>query len=156
MLLQDLVNSSGSPFIVQCESGGVSLQKRLQLLGVTAYIVDIGLSRTKYDLFETFRAAMRMPYREIANWDALDEALADLSWLRPNAINIVLAGAAAFSRRDQLSFRALLTLLNVAGEEWARPVTDGEWWDRNAIPFHVYIEREATECLPFAIPALLD
>ncbi|TNM62796.1 barstar family protein [Aliirhizobium smilacinae] len=155
MFLQDLVNSLGSPFLLQSESGRVSVERRLQLLGVTTYIVDISSSSTAHEMFEKFRVAMQMPYQEIPNWDALDEALADLSWLRLNSINIVIVGAPAFSRRDQRSFQALMTLLNSVGEEWARLVTDGEWWDRNAVPFHVYVEREASERLPFSIPALL-
>jgi hypothetical protein len=29
-----------------------------------------------------------------------------------------------------------------AGDEWARPISLGEWWDRPAVPFHVILHSE--------------
>lgn len=156
MLLQEFVNFVGSPFIVQFDSPVSRLHKHLQLLGVTPYVVDIGSAHNELDLFESFRAAMQMPYRELTNWDALDEALADLSWLKPNSINLILEGVGIFSRRDQQSFHALTSLLNAVGEEWAKPVTDGEWWDRPSVPFNVYVRRDVNQRFQFNFPKLPD
>jgi hypothetical protein len=156
MFLQELIKSVGAPFIVQFDSMATSLNKRLQMLGIIPCVVDIGLARNKADLFEIFRVAMQMPYQQITNWDALEETLADLSWLQPTSIDIILSGAEIFSTRDPQAFHELISLLEAVGKEWAKPVTDEDWWDRNAIPFHVYVPKAPNKRSRFTFPDLPD
>ncbi len=91
---------------------------------------------------------------QITNWDALEETLADLSWVPHTSINIVLEGTENFYRRDQQSFRKLLNLLEIVGTSWAEPVSEGEWWDRGAVPFRVYVDAGRSKSFPFSFPTV--
>ncbi|MBO0145472.1 barstar family protein [Agrobacterium sp. Ap1] len=152
MLLHDLITKIGSPFILRYEDTSLNMSRRFKLLGITPFVISLIAAKDKLALFERLRIAMRMPYSEITNWDALDEALGDLSWLPHTSINIVLEGAETFYRHDQQSFRTFLDIVENAGATWAVPVAEGEWWDRGAVPFHLYVDAKTSEHFPFKFP----
>jgi hypothetical protein len=152
MLLSDLTTKVGGPFILRYDHTSTSIVHRLKLLGVVPFIIALGSAKDKYALFEAFRVALRMPYAEVTNWDALDETLNDLSWVPHTSINIVLEGAESFHLRDRQSFRTLLDIVESAGPVWAEPVSDGEWWDRAAVPFRVFVDAPASKGFPYRFP----
>lgn len=152
MLLHELITKIGSPFILQYDDASLSMSRRFELLGVTPFVISLAAATDKFALFENLRIAMRMPYSEITNWDALDEALGDLSWLPHASINIVLEGAESFYRHDQQSFRTFLDIIETAGATWAEAVSEGEWWDRGAVPFHLCFDARTSKNFPFRFP----
>ena len=92
--------------------------------------------------FDEFAAALQFPMYFGENFDAFAECIGDLGWLpRQSGYVIVItepdevladAGAEALS--------TMVSLLTAAWEEWARPIAQGEWWDRPAVPFHVVLQ----------------
>lgn len=155
MLLHDLITKIGSPFILQYDDTALNMSRRFKLLGVNPFVISLIAAKDKFALFERLRIAMRMPYSEITNWDALDEALGDLSWLPHTSINIVLEGAETFYRHDQRSLRTFLDIVETAGATWAAPVSEGQWWDRGAVPFHLYVDAKTSKDFPFRFPNAL-
>jgi hypothetical protein len=98
--------------------------------------------RSREGLFDEFAAALQLPWYFGENADAFDECIVDLGWLPPQSGYVVVitepgevpedAGA------DALTW--LVESLANACEGWARPVEQGEWWDRPAVPFHVVLQ----------------
>lgn len=152
MLLQELITKSGSPFILQYDDALLSMSRRFKLLGVTPFVISLIPVKDKLALFDRLRITLQMPYSEITNWDALDEALGDLSWLPHASINIVLQGAETFYRHDQQSFCTFIDIVEAAGSTWAEPVSEGQWWDRGAVPFHLYVDARTSKNFPFRFP----
>src|SRR5690242_17555682 len=76
---------------------------------------------TKAGLMAEFAAAMQFPPSFGANWDALDEALADLSWMGGQGAWLLLTESdqvlAKASDEDRAIFRSMLEDL---GEAWAK------------------------------------
>ena len=58
-----------------------------------ARVVRGAKCRTSHALFDEFAAAWQFPPYFGENWDALDECLADLEWLRAGAYVLVIADA---------------------------------------------------------------
>jgi hypothetical protein len=110
--------------------------------GLVVRVVRGRKMRTVQGLFDEFAAALQVPWYFGENADAFDECIADLGWLPPRSGYVIVitdpgevladAGADALSR--------LVDSLAAACEEWARPVVQGEWWDRPAVPFHVVLQ----------------
>lgn len=61
-----------------------------------ARVVRGAKCRTSRGLFDEFAAAWQFPPYFGENWDALDECLADLEWLRASAYVLIVADAARF------------------------------------------------------------
>ncbi len=134
MLLHELITKVGSPFVLHYDEALINIAPRFRLLGVAPFVVSLGSAKDESGLFESFRIAMRMPYNQITNWDAFEEATGDLSWVPHKSINIVVEGTDSFYRRDPQSFRRLVDIIEAVGPTWAVPVSEGEWWDRCAVP----------------------
>lgn len=92
-------------------------------------------------LFDEAAAALQFPWYFGENADAFDECIADLGWLPPQSGYVLVitdpAEVLADAGADQLSW--FVDSLTRACEEWARPVEQGEWWDRPAVPFHAVL-----------------
>ncbi|MQA02027.1 MAG: hypothetical protein GEV07_04655 [Streptosporangiales bacterium] len=102
--------------------------------------------RVMQGVYDEFAAALQFPDYFGENWAAFDECLTDLDWLGydvPGYVVIVRHTSQLLADEDQQAFDELLGLLDEAGEEWAQPVQDGEWWDRPGRPFHVVLQESA-------------
>ena len=111
--------------------------------GATCRVLRGWKMRTEQGVFDELAAALQFPDYFGENWDAVDECLTDLSWLPGRAYVLVIAAADELLVEEPAERLALfLNLLGRGGEEWARPVEAGEWWDRPAIGFHVVLHTE--------------
>jgi Barstar (barnase inhibitor) len=82
------------------------------------------------------------------NWDALDDWVTYMGWLKPNAGYLFLITDAAKVLHDEPSERAtLVEILRYAAMGWASVVTEGAWRGRPAVPFHVVLADESEEAL---------
>ena len=110
--------------------------------GLVVRVVRGRKMSTWQGVFDEFAAALQFPMYFGENFDAFAECIGDLGWLpRQSGYVIVItepdevladAGAEALS--------TMVSLLTAAWEEWARPIAQGEWWDRPAVPFHVVLQ----------------
>jgi hypothetical protein len=104
--------------------------------------------RTTAALMDAFAAGFGFPDYFGRNWNALHDCLVDLDWLPPNGYvlvimeaNVILADEPLHPEFEQPSELAvLLDTLCRAAEEWNAAVTEGQPWDRPAVPFHVVLE----------------
>jgi hypothetical protein len=96
-------------------------------------------ARATADFFNECAAALQFPPHFGENWDAFEETVNDLEWLRGDAYTILISSSNHLMDKapaDQL--QTLLKVLHQAGEEWSQPV-EGEW-ARPARPFHVVLQ----------------
>jgi RNAse (barnase) inhibitor barstar len=94
--------------------------------------------RTLDALFDEVATALDFPQYFGRNWDALDECLADLSWLpAPAYVLLISDSIELLADEPPKQFEILLKVLDRVAAEWSRPIAVGQPWDRPAVPFHV-------------------
>jgi Barstar (barnase inhibitor) len=101
--------------------------------------------RTSQRLFHSFALSLKFPDYFGQNWNALFDCLTDLAWLPAEGYEVVITNGMAVLTDEPLhpEFRepsdlaVLLDLLGRVTDEWNSPVSEGESWDRPAIPFNV-------------------
>jgi hypothetical protein len=84
-----------------------------------AAAVMVGPADTKAELLADFARALEFPGWVGRNWDALADALRDLSWLPPGPRVVVWAGAGLLRSAQPAAYR---TALDVLREATARSV----------------------------------
>jgi hypothetical protein len=92
--------------------------------GVAAVVV--GPAKTKAGLLDEFARALEFPGWVGRNWDALADALGDLSWLPPGPRVVVWAGADALRAAQPVAYRTALEVLRDAtmrSTDSGRPLT---------------------------------
>jgi hypothetical protein len=87
--------------------------------GLALQHVDLSAARTKDDLMEALAAGLHFPAWFGRNWDALEEALSDLSWLGGDGVALLLEEAGALARADRAVFDEALDVLRAAAAAWA-------------------------------------
>jgi hypothetical protein len=96
-------------------------------------------ARTTADFFTECSAALQFPPYFGENWDAFEETINDLEWLRGDAYTILITSSNhLLDKAPAGQLQTLLKVLDQAGEEWSKPVR-GEW-SRPARPFHVVLQ----------------
>jgi hypothetical protein len=113
--------------------------------GLTSRLLRGAKMRTEASCFDEFGAALQFPDYFGENWPALDECLADLSWLPGRSYVFVITDAdQVLAEEPQVRFDLLLDVIGRAATTWAEPVTAGETWDRPAVPLHVVLHSTAS------------
>ena len=91
-----------------------------------AAAVRLGPATGKAELLDEFARALEFPGWVGRNWDALADALGDLSWLPPGPRVVVWAGADALRSAQPTAYRTALAVLRDATRRSAgsgRPLT---------------------------------
>ena len=109
--------------------------------GILLLELDAYLMTTLGGLYQEFTSKFQFPDYFGENLNALDECLTDLEWL-PSAGYLLSIKNAEYLLKEEADdiFEGLLSILKNAGEEWATPITQGEEWDREGLPFHTILE----------------
>jgi hypothetical protein len=130
-------------FRLQCESQSFFWQHHR--LTVRQFMG--GRMMTKDALMAEFDSVLQ--FREGGgNWDALDDWITYLGWMKPNAGYLFLITDAARVLQDEPAERAtFIEILRYAAPGWASPATEGAWRGRPAVPFHVVLAGESEEAL---------
>ena len=88
--------------------------------GWTSIVVDLAGVGAKAGLLELIASAARFPEYTGRNWDALQDAVGDLSWLGPtDGYLLVLQGWDGFAAADPADAQVLTSVLTRAGTEWS-------------------------------------
>lgn len=103
--------------------------------------------RRLVDLMDEFGAALQFPSYFGENWSAFQECLEDLEWL-PSGNGRVIAVVDSddvLCDDDDVELGTLVRSFTRAFKAYSKPINDGEWWDRPALPFHVVLQIDATQ-----------
>jgi hypothetical protein len=97
--------------------------------------------RSTEALMDEFAAALQFFGEFGKNWYALEECLGYLDeWLPANAYVLVVEGAEELLQEEGLAEKvSFLKVIHATGEFWAKPIADGDRFDRPAVPFHVLL-----------------
>lgn len=104
-------------------------------------------ARTIEGLFDEFAAAFQFPYYFGENWAAFRDCITDLDWLpfRPGVVVVIYAAGEVLQDAHPAELGTLVKALSDAAEEFGGAVSDGEWWDRPPVPFHVLLQGGGAE-----------
>lgn len=108
--------------------------------GLECRVLDGRKMNTADSLFTEFAAALSFPGYFGRNWEALDECLADLSWLPAKGYVLLITDSSEVLAGSSREWEILVDTLIRVAEEWAEPVVLGEPWDRPKIPFHTLFQ----------------
>jgi hypothetical protein len=101
---------------------------------LAARVVRGAKSRTRADFFNEAAAALQFPYYFGQNWDAFHDCLADLRWLRAEAVVVCITDAVHLL--DRVEPEQLRTLADVI-EESARHLSRSRDDDESPRSLHV-------------------
>ncbi|HET8715215.1 MAG TPA: barstar family protein [Holophagaceae bacterium] len=108
----DALIQAKAPFLHATSEEASALWDALRQGPVPARLLRGARMGTKAGLMAEFAAALQFPPTFGANWDALDEALADLSWLGGQGLWLLITDAdqvlAKASEEDRAIFRSIL------------------------------------------------
>lgn len=98
--------------------------------------------RSTRALMDEISAALQFPHYFGSNWPALGECLSDMDWLPPTPGVVVLMRNAAEVLIEEPAgeLEALVHVIDRATRDYAKPIEQGEWWDRPELPFHVVLQ----------------
>ena len=88
--------------------------------GWSVCVVDVAEARHKQDLLAAFAAGLRFPDWVGRNWDALSDALRDLSWWEPGVRGraIIVAGAGHLGDEFDDEWATVCEILEEAADRW--------------------------------------
>ena len=86
--------------------------------GLLARRIDLGGCNGKANLLLRLATALDFPPGLGRNWDALSDALRDLSWLRAPGYALLFDDARDLRDADEASFETLLDVLDEAARDW--------------------------------------
>ncbi|HJR73630.1 MAG TPA: barstar family protein [Luteimonas sp.] len=104
--------------------------------GLRTWRIDLGECRNKATLLLRFSTTMEFPGSFGRNWDALSDALRDLSWSPAAGYALLLEGAADLRAVDSGIFDTLVDILAEASRAWAE--SDVPFWAFVALPDDVF------------------
>jgi hypothetical protein len=93
--------------------------------------------RTKRALLDELARAFEFPAHFGWNWDALEDSLTDLEWLRGTGYRLAVHAADRLLARDSSGYATFLALLADVGRAWATAATGHP--GRSAVPFHTVL-----------------
>jgi hypothetical protein len=103
-----------------------------ELAGHDLFVADFGggAVHTDEELFEAIAGALRFPDYFGHNWDALDECLRDLEWLKASGYALIIRNSEHTWKGHHRMAGRLHASWSLAGEEWVKRET----------PFHLVFE----------------
>ncbi|HET6329310.1 MAG TPA: barstar family protein [Holophagaceae bacterium] len=129
----DALKKPEAPFIHRVAEEADALWDALRV-NTCARLLRGARMTTKSGLLAEFAAALQFPPSFGANWDALDEALADLSWMGGAGAWLLITDAGQVLAKAADEDRAIFqSMLEDIAEAWARIEPPA--------PFHVVMNR---------------
>ena len=85
---------------------------------VRMFAVDASGARTKAQMLGLLGRTLAFPSWFGRNWDALEDCLADLSWVEGPGVLIRIEGFSAYAEADPDGFAILLDIFKTSAEYW--------------------------------------
>lgn len=96
------------------------LVKAANLRGLGVFHLDGGQMSNQAELFQEFKVKLKFPEYFGANWNALDECLADLDWLDRTGYLLVIESGESVLCDEEADIREMFYgLLEDISEEWS-------------------------------------
>ena len=102
-------------------------------------------------LFRELATVFQFPDCSGKNYNAFNDCITDLDWLPAEGYLFVIKNSASLLIEESDDLEVLLRILDRAGKEWATPVKEGEWWDREVLPFHTILQMSEDEMPGFQL-----
>jgi hypothetical protein len=95
-------------------------------------------------LHQEWAAALQFPYYYGHNWDALDECINDLHWLKGKQYLFCITNIDSVLKNDLSSLKTFFYLLKTTTMTWREPVPEDvdSRWTNKPIPFHILLHCE--------------
>jgi len=94
------------------------VQLALEAGGIRCFLLDLRGVSDKAGLLEVWAASVGAPDRVGWNWDAIDEAIRDVSWARAERYVVIVTGGGAGASADPRAWDTALDILRTAVAEW--------------------------------------
>jgi hypothetical protein len=131
----DLFRSARPPYTLQILSQGTNYNPEISnMLNLPFAVTFRKSSYTKEQLLQEFGSKFSIQ-GTLSGWDSLIDRMRDVADAKEKVLLIFVNGSGVLRGKPD-EFSKLLRTLDAIGQEWATPIADGEWWDRQAIPFH--------------------
>jgi hypothetical protein len=114
--------------------------------GVTRFIRG-ARCKSEEGCLQEWAAALQFPYYFGGNWDAFDECMHDLSWLKSTAYTLVITNADKLLADEQKEFKTLVSLLNDAATQWKLGTSGGDGHQGARFSIVLHCEKENIETL---------
>lgn len=115
--VRDLRPSSGLREF-RSRRASAEIRRSLEVQGVCSFLLDLRGVSDKAGLLESWAASIGAPDWVGRNWDAMDEAMRDLSWARAERYAVILTGAGELASADPKGWQTALDILRTAAVEW--------------------------------------
>lgn len=108
--------------------------------GWRGFYIEGQVVRSKEDFLRMAGAAMSFPAYYSKNWDAFEECIRDLSWVRANGYVLIYEDVWPFPRNDRTAWRTARSIFAEAVDFWAQTDTPfyvllrHTWWYAHDIP----------------------
>lgn len=96
----------------------VDICERLETRGIRCFVLDLRGVPDKAALLEAWAESVEAPEWVGRNWDAMDEAMRDLSWARAERYVVIVTGAGELASTDATAWQTALDILRMAVNEW--------------------------------------
>ena len=113
--------------------------------GMLLVEADAALMMNYESLFRELATVFQFPDYFGENYNAFNDCITDLDWLPAEGYLFVIKNSARLMIEESDNLEVLLRILDRAGKEWATPVKEGEWWDREVLPFHMILQMSEDE-----------
>jgi len=114
-------SQAGAFFVDACDSDAMA--EAAETLDYTVLRIDLADGLDKASVLALLGEALQFPDWVGGNWDALADAVTDLSWLPANGYLLLLEHASAWRAHANGDFDVLVDILNEAATSWARQGT---------------------------------
>jgi hypothetical protein len=111
--------------------GEVPDREALEAAGIRVAAVDGAAIDSKQDLMGALSAALELPDYFGGNWDALEEVLRDLGWLKAKGHVVVIESGEELWKRDP-------ELIGMLVRSWIEAATG---WAEKCVSFHLVFAR---------------
>ena len=116
--------------LYQTPADWLSVREHFAASAAGCFDIDLARARTKEQLLDAFAASLSFPATFGRNWDALADALQDLSWKPATAYVLHLQHATSVRRAVGAQWPTLLEVLSFSAM----------YWKRRGIPFIVMVD----------------
>lgn len=96
----------------------VGIQRSLEAQGIRCFLLDLRGVMDRAGLLEAWAASVGAPEWVGRNWDAMDEAMRDLSWARAERYVMIVTGASALASAEPNTWHTALDILRTSVVEW--------------------------------------
>ena len=131
--LLSLLPNSKRAGVYRSALGSDEIVAAAKTAGLQVYKIDLAKARGKLGLFDALSKALKFPAHFGKNWDALNDCLTDLAWLKCNGWVLILGNGKTFTAKYQDDFPMALDLFDGVAAAWRE---DGK-------PFWVIVEDQS-------------